>query len=76
MEIINSEGTTPKPVFHNWVDNYSSGFCSDQGHVWYYTNGFSGNIPKGIPCSCGAMISHYDVCPICGHERFHPRSRY
>ena len=67
MEIINSEGTTPKPVFHS---------CDNYGHVWYYTGGFSGNIPEGIPCSCGAMISHYDICPTCGHERFNPRSRY
>ena len=73
MEIINSEGITPEPIFHNWIDNYSNSFCSDQGHVWHYTGGSSGNIPEGLPCSCGAMISHYDVCPTCGHERFNPR---
>ena len=61
---------------HHWLDTSGKGFCSSAGHVWYYSNGqTSDKIPEGIPCSCGAMISHYDVCPTCGHERFNPRPR-
>jgi hypothetical protein len=34
-----------------------------------YRDGWSGVIvPEGLPCQCGAVVAHWDVCLKCGHE--------
>ena len=73
MEISNNEGTIATPEI--WF--FEKGCYGEAGHVWYYSSGQTvDNIPEGLPCSCGAMIAHYDICPTCGHKRFNPRPRY
>lgn len=64
-------------IIPNSSGDTSESFCEDnQRHYWYYSaGGTTGKIPEGMPCSCGAMIAHYDECPTCGHERFNPRPR-
>ena len=38
------------------------------GHVWTYGGTTTdGRLPEGLPCQCGAMLSHYETCPTCGH---------
>jgi hypothetical protein len=57
----------------NYVSAPSS--CMGGNHAWTYFGDLSlfkdkDRVFEGMPCQCGAMIGHYEVCPNCGHAEF------
>ena len=54
------------------VDYYLNNKCSTK-HQWICNlESGTGEIPEGMPCECGEMISHYDKCHCCGSRIFKP----
>jgi hypothetical protein len=41
--------------------------CSEGRHIWLWDEGQA--LPEGLPCECGAMMVHYERCPLCGSRK-------
>ena len=44
--------------------------CTKNHHIWNWIG--NEEIPEGLPCICGQLLSHYESCDKCGTTSFKP----
>jgi hypothetical protein len=47
--------------------------CNAEGHIFIYSCcSTGGEVPEGLFCVCGMMVSHYKTCKECGTKVLKP----
>jgi len=54
---------------HIYTEQIVTTHLCNNGHTVIWAGTTTGEIPEGVPCSCGLTVTHYTVCKECGNRK-------